>query len=109
MGEDEHDEEEEDADNGGDATAPLVAVPPPLVPPVAAPKEIDEENPVEVMPEHEALVPHEDIPTDAEPEVPQLRLYHALMRDYEENSLRLEDAFDNLDDDASEDYSDMDE
>jgi hypothetical protein len=35
---------------------------------------------------------------EAEPEIPQLCVYHALMRDYEENSLRLEDDFDDLDD-----------
>jgi hypothetical protein len=43
------------------------------------------------------------------PEMPQHRLYHALMRDYEENPLRLEDDFHDLDDDPSEDHSDMDE
>jgi hypothetical protein len=32
------------------------------------------------------------------PEIPQLRLYRTLMRDYEENPLRLEDDFDDLDD-----------
>jgi hypothetical protein len=31
------------------------------------------------------------------------------MRDYEENPLRLEDDFDDLDDDLSKDHSDMDE
>jgi hypothetical protein len=36
--------------------------------------------------------------TDAESEIPQFRFYHALMRDYEENLLRLEDDFDDLDD-----------
>jgi hypothetical protein len=35
---------------------------------------------------------------EAEPEIPQLRLYRALMRDYEENPLGLEDDFDDLDD-----------
>jgi hypothetical protein len=54
-------------------------------------------------------MPHEVILADAEPEMPQLCLYHALMRDYEENPLRLEDDFDDLDDDLSEDHSDMDE
>jgi hypothetical protein len=48
-------------------------------------------------------------PADAKPEVPQLYLYYALMRDYEENTLRLEDDFDDLDDDPSEEHSDMDE
>jgi hypothetical protein len=41
--------------------------------------------------------------------MPQLCLYHALLRDYEENLLRLEDDFDDLDDDPSEDQSNMDE
>jgi hypothetical protein len=31
------------------------------------------------------------------------------MRDYEENPLRMEDDFDDLDDDLNEGYSDMDE
>jgi hypothetical protein len=79
------------------------------VPPAAAPEEIDEEGLVEVIPEQEASMPHEVILADVEPVMPQLRLYHALMRDYEENPLRLEDDFDDLDDDPSEDHSDMDE
>jgi hypothetical protein len=71
MGEDEDDEEEEeDADDGGDATAPPAAVPPPPVPLTAMPEEIDEEGPVEVIPEQEAPMPHEDVPADAEPEMP---------------------------------------
>jgi hypothetical protein len=79
MGEDEDDEEEgEDADNGGDAAAPPAAAPPPLVPPVAMPEEVDEEGPMDAIPEQEALMPHEVVLVDAEPEVPQLRLYHAL-------------------------------
>jgi chromosome segregation ATPase len=68
MGEDE--EEEEDADDGGDATAPPAAVPPPPVPLTAMPEEIDEEGLVEVIPEQEAPMPHEDVPADAEPEMP---------------------------------------
>jgi hypothetical protein len=54
-------------------------------------------------------MPHEVVPVDAEPAMLQLRLYHALMRDYEGYPLRLEDDFDDLDDDPSEDHSDMDE
>jgi hypothetical protein len=102
-------EEEEDADDRGDATAPPAAVPPPLAPPAAVPKEIDEEGHVEAIPEQEDPMPHEAVLADAEPEMPQLHLYHALMRDYEENPLRLEDDFDDLDDDPSEDHPDMDE
>jgi hypothetical protein len=55
MGEDDEDEEEdEDADDGEDAAAPPAAVPPPPTPPAATPKEIDNEGPVEMVPEHEA-------------------------------------------------------
>jgi hypothetical protein len=38
----------------------------------------------------------------------QLRQYHALMRDYEEPLLRMEDDFDDLDDDPNEVHSDVD-
>jgi hypothetical protein len=38
--------------------------------PAAVPKEIDEEGPVEAIPEQEALMPHEVILADAEPEMP---------------------------------------
>jgi hypothetical protein len=41
--------------------------------------------------------------------MPQLRLYHAVMRDYEENLLMMDDDFDDLDDDSNEGHSDMDE
>jgi hypothetical protein len=77
--------------------------------PVDVPEEINEEDPMEVIPEQEAPMPHEVVLADAEPEVPQLRLYHALMRDYEENPVRLEDDFDDLDDDPNEGRSDVDE
>jgi hypothetical protein len=110
MGEDEdEEEEEEDADDRGDATAPPAAASPPPTPPTTLPEEIDEEGPMEAIPEKEALMPQEVILVDAEPDMPQLHLYHALMRDYEENPLRLEDEFDDLDDDPSEDHPDMDE
>jgi hypothetical protein len=52
---------------------------------------------------------HEVVLAYGEPVMPQLHLYYALMRDYEENSLSLEDDFDYLDDDQSEDHFDMDE
>jgi hypothetical protein len=64
---------------------------------------------MEVIPEQEALMPHEVILADAKPEVPQLRLYHALMREYEEDPLRLEDDFDDLNNDPNEGRSDVDE
>jgi hypothetical protein len=54
-------------------------------------------------------VSHEVILIDAEPEMPQLHFYHTLMGDYESNSLRMEDDFDDLDDDPNEGRSDMDE
>jgi hypothetical protein len=110
MGEDENDEEkEEDADDGGDAITPPAATSPPPTPLGAAPEEIDEEGTVEVIPEQEAPMSHEVVPADAEPTMPQLCLYHGLMRDYEENLLKLKDDFDDLDDDPSEGHSDMDE
>jgi hypothetical protein len=110
IGQDEEDEkEEEDAGNGRDTATPPTAAPPPPVPPVAVPEEINKEGPVEAIPKQEASMLHEVIPANAEPVMPQLRLYHTLMRDYEENPLRLEDDFDYLVDDPSEDHSDMDE
>jgi hypothetical protein len=102
MGEDtEVEEEDEDADNGEDATTPPV-----LVPLVATLEEIDNEGPVEMIPEQEALVPHEVILADAEPEMLQPCLYHALMRDYEESPPRM---MDDLDNDPNQGRSDMDE
>jgi hypothetical protein len=86
------DEEEEDADDGGGATSP----------PAVVPEEINKEGPMEVILEQEAPMPHEVVLADAELEVPQLHHYHALMRDYEENLLRPEDDFDDLDDDLNE-------
>jgi hypothetical protein len=110
MGEDGRDEEEdEDVDDGGDAAAPSATAPPPPAPPATAPEEVDDEGPVEIIPEEEAPMPHEVILADAELEMSQLCLYHALMRDYEENPLRMEDDFDDLDDDLNEGRSDVDE
>jgi hypothetical protein len=97
MGEDEE-EEEEDTDNEGDAAAPPAAAPPPPAPPTVVPEEINEEGPMEAIPEQEDSMPLEVATTVAESETAQLRLYHALMRDYAENPLRLEDGFDDLDD-----------
>jgi hypothetical protein len=96
MGEEE--EEEEDTDNEGDAAAPPAAAPPPPAPPAIVPEEINEEGPMEAIPEQEDPMPQVVARTKAESETPQLHLYHALMRDYEENPLRLEDDFDDLDD-----------
>jgi hypothetical protein len=109
MGYDEdEEEEEEDADDRGDGAAPPAAAPPSPVPPAVVPEEIDEECPMEAITEQEAPMPHDVVLVDAEPKVPQLRLYHALLRVYEENPLRLEVDFDDLDDDSSEAHSDMD-
>jgi hypothetical protein len=109
MGEDKDEKEEEDADDGGDATTPPAAAPPPLAPSAAMPEEIDEEGPMEVIPGQEVTMSHEVVMAEAKPEEPPLRLYHALLRDYEENPLRLEDDFDDLDDDPNEGCSSMDE
>jgi hypothetical protein len=73
------------------------------------PEEINNEGPVEMIPEQEALVLHEVILADAEPEMPQPRLYHALMRDFEESLPRMMDDLDDLDDDPNKGRSDMDE
>jgi TolA-binding protein len=97
MGEDEEEEEDEDADDEGDAAAPPATAPPPVAPPAAVLEEINEEGPMEATPEQEVPMPHEVIMAEAEPEIPQLCLYRALMRHYEENPLRLEDDFDDLD------------
>jgi hypothetical protein len=53
-------------------------------------------------------MPREVILANVEPEMPQLYLYHALMRDYEEQPLRMEDDFNDLDDDPNEGRSDVD-
>jgi hypothetical protein len=110
MGDNEDEEEEkEDANDRGDAAAPPAAAPPPPSHPAIVPEEIDEEGPVEAIHGQEAPMPEEVVLAETKPEVPQLRLYHALLKDYEENSLRLEDDFDDLDNNPSEDHSDMDE
>jgi hypothetical protein len=105
MGEDEDEEEEEDdADDRGDAVAP-----PPPSPTAIVLEEIDEEGQVEAIPEQEALMLHEVVLANAEPKMLRLRVYHALMRDYEEHPLGMEDDFDDLDNDPNEGRSDMDE
>jgi hypothetical protein len=109
MGEDEEEEEEEDANDGGDAAAPPAAAPPPPTPPATVPEEINEEAPMEAILEQEVSMPHEVVMAEAEPKIPQLRLYRALKRDYELNPLRLEDDFDDLDDYPSGGRFDVDE
>jgi hypothetical protein len=105
----EDDEEEEDADDGGEAAAPPAAAPPPPTPPATMPEEINEGGPIEAIPEQEVLTPHGVIMAEAEPEIPQLRLYRALMRHYEENPLRMEDDFDDQDNNPNRGRFDVDE
>jgi hypothetical protein len=109
LEDDEDEAEDEHADDGEDDTAPLAATPPPHAPPTAAPEEVDDEGPVDIIPEQEAPMAHEVILADAEPEMPQPHLYHALMRDYEESSPRMMEDLDDLHDDPNEGRSDMDE
>jgi hypothetical protein len=96
MDEDEEGEKEE-TDNEGDVAAPPAAAPPPPAPPAIVSEEIHEEGPMKAIPEHQDLMLHEVTTTEDESETPQHHLYHALMRDYEEDPLRLEDDFDDLD------------
>jgi hypothetical protein len=104
MGEDAEDEEEdEDADDDGDVASPPAH-------PATAPEEVvEEEEPIEMVLEQEAPMAHEVILADAEPEMPHPRLYHEIMRDFEESPPRMLDDFDDLDDDPNEGRSDMDE
>jgi hypothetical protein len=64
---------------------------------------------MKAIPEQEVLMPHEVVMAEAEPEIPQLRLYRALVGDYEGNPLRLEDDFDDLDDYPNGGRSNVDE
>jgi hypothetical protein len=89
--------EEEEMDNEGDVAAPPATAPPPPAPPAVVPEEIHEKGPMEAILEQEDLMSHEVATAEVESETPQHHLYHALMRDYEEDPLRLEDDFDNLD------------
>jgi hypothetical protein len=83
------------------------------------PKEIIEEDaPMEMVPEQEAPMAPEVILADAEPEPPQPRLFNMIMRDYEKSLPRMENGpheLDNLDDmydlddDPNEGRSGMDE
>jgi hypothetical protein len=75
---------ENDDDEGNTVT-------PPAPTPAAMPEEIiEEESPVEMVPNQEAPVVHEVILSDAEPEPPQPRLFNMIMRDYEESPPRME-------------------
>jgi hypothetical protein len=93
MGENDDDEDEDD-DDEGNVVAPLAPVLP-----VAVPKEIiEEEAPVEMVPEQEAPVAHEVILVDAEPAPPHPPLFNIIMRDYEESPPRMENGPHELDD-----------
>jgi hypothetical protein len=90
------DTDDEDEDDRGDATAPPAAALPPVpVPPAAAPEVvvIEEEGPMEMVPEQEAPEVHEFTLVDVEPELPRPHLFNVLVRDYEESPLRMMDYF----------------
>jgi hypothetical protein len=97
MGEDVEDEEEDEDVDDGDATATAATTL----------EEINDEGPIEMVTKQEAHVVHEVILADAEPEMPQPHLYHALIRDYEESPSRMTEDLDDLDDDPNEGHSDM--
>jgi hypothetical protein len=114
MGENIDDEDEDDDDEGNVVAPPAHAPAPATVPEVI----IKEETPMEMVLEQEAYVAHEVILADVELEPPQPHLFNMIMRDYEDNPLRMEngrqelndlDDLDNLDDDPNEGHSDMDE
>jgi hypothetical protein len=112
MGENDEEEDEDDDDEGN-------VVAPPAPAPAAMPEEIiEEEAPMEMVPEQEAPVAHEVILAHAKPELPQSCLFNMIMRDYEESPPRMEngpqelddlDDLDDSDDDPNEGCSDMDE
>jgi hypothetical protein len=123
MGENDDNEDEDDDDEGN-----TVAPPVPAPTPIAMPEEIvEEEDPVEMVPEQEAPVAHVVILAHAEPEPPQPCLFNMIIRYYKESPPRMEngphelddldelydlddldDLYD-LDDDPNEGRSDMDE
>jgi hypothetical protein len=116
MGENDDDEDDDDE---GNTTAPPSPTSAPALAPAVVPEEIiEEEAPMEMVPEQEAPMAHEVILADAEPELPQPRLFNMIMRDYEESLARMENGpyeLDNLDDlydlddDPNEGRSNMDE
>jgi hypothetical protein len=84
MGEDDNDEDEDDDDEGN-------AVAPPAPAPAVVPEEIvEEEAPMEMVPEQEAPVAQEVILVDVEPEPLQPRLFNMIMWDYEESLPRMD-------------------
>jgi hypothetical protein len=86
MGEDDNDEDEDDE---GNVVAPPAPAPAPA--PAVVPEEIvEEEAPMEMVPEQEAPVAHEVILVDVEPEPLQPRLFNMIMWDYEESLPRMD-------------------
>jgi hypothetical protein len=75
---------------------------------------VNEEDPMEMVPEEEALEALEVILADAESELPQPHLFNVIMRDYKESLSRMIDGphelddLDDLDDLTEADY-DLDE
>jgi hypothetical protein len=59
---------------------------------------VNEEDPVEMVPEQEAPEVHEVILADAEAELPLPHLFNVIMRDYEESPSRMMDGPYELDD-----------
>jgi hypothetical protein len=59
---------------------------------------IEEEAPMEMVPEQAAPVVHEVIPVDVEPEPPPPCVFNMIMRDYEESPPRMENGPHELDD-----------
>jgi hypothetical protein len=89
---------------------PASMPPPAPVPPAAAPEVIviEEEDPVEMVPEQEPPVAHDVILADALFEPPQPHLFNVIMRDYEESPSRMMDDLHELDNLTEADY-DVDE
>jgi hypothetical protein len=118
MGENDDDDDEDDDDEGNVAGPPAAtAAPPPAHAPPAAATEviaINEEDPMEMVPEQEAPEAHDVILADAELELSQPCLFNMIMRDYKVSPSRMVngphelDDLDDLDDPTEVDY-DMDE
>jgi hypothetical protein len=98
---------EEDDDDEGNAVVPPAPAPPAAATEVVA---VNEEDPMEMVPEQEASEAHEVVLADAEPELSQPRLFNMIMQDYEESPPRMMngphdlDDLDDLDDPTEADY-----
>jgi hypothetical protein len=108
MGENDNDEDDDDEGNTVASPAPADV----------SEEIVEEEAPVEMVPEQEAPAAHEVILADIELEPLQPRLFNMIMRDYVESPPRMEngpqqlddlDDLSDLDDDPNEGRSDMDE